>query len=69
MYLHFLLGIYLRGELLGHMVTLFNVWKNHPNFFKVAAPSVSILKTQLSHSLNVRGQRGERTSVAHQCLD
>ena len=37
-YLHFLLGIYLRGESLSHMVTLFNVWKNHPSFSKVSAP-------------------------------
>ena len=56
-YLHFLLGIYLRGESLSHMVTVFNVWKNHPSFSKAAAPSVSIFKTQLSHSFNVRGER------------
>ena len=56
-YLHFLLGIYLRGESLSHMVTLFNVWKNHPSFSKVSAPSVSIFKMQLSHSFNVRGER------------
>ena len=46
-----------------------NIWKNHPNFSKVAAPSVSIFNTQLSHILNVRGKRGERRSFAHQCLD